>query len=74
MRVRTVCGATLLKFYVSNVCPSYIYLDDIVFFLFVLLKHLFVSDFTGGALSFVCGVRIDFARGAYVFVIECVSG
>ncbi len=36
-------------------------------------QHLFVSYFTGRALSFVRGVRIDFARGAHVLVIESIA-
>ena len=60
-----------LEFYVFH--SWFLHLDDIVFFLFRFLKHFFVSDFTGGALGFMRGVCIDFACGADVLVIECVT-
>lgn len=60
-----------LKFDV--VFSRFIKLDDLALLFFRFGEHLLVSDFAGGSLGFMCGVRIDFARGAHVLVIESVT-
>lgn len=47
--------------------------DDLIFLFLRLFKHFLVSDLTGGALSFMSGMSIDFACRADVLVIESVT-